>query len=122
VKVKNPFVPPCEGAPEHRESPSSGRIVRSLPHDADLLNVAKHVIWFEPPERALADPIRFLTYLMTYGTIEEIQVVERYLGLDDFRIALEQAPPGIMDERSWAYWNVMTGRDPIPPMPRRIIP
>ena len=36
--------------------------------------------------------------------------------------ALEQAPPGIMDERSWAYWNAVTGRYPVPPMPRRIIP
>jgi hypothetical protein len=96
--------------------------MRSLPHDVDLLEVAKHIIWFEPPERALADPVRFLTYLMTYGTAEEIEVVRRYLDLADFRAALEQAPPGIMDERSWAYWNVMTGRDPIPPMPRRIIP
>jgi hypothetical protein len=96
--------------------------MRPLPHDAELVRVAEHVIWFEPPERALADPVRFLTYLMTYGTAEEIEVVRRYLDLADFREALEQAPPGIMDERSWAYWNVMTGRDPIPPMPRRVIP
>ncbi len=42
---------------------------------------------------------------MTYGTIEEIVVVERYVDPDDFREALDHAPPGIMDERSWAYWN-----------------
>jgi hypothetical protein len=96
--------------------------MKALPHNADLLDVAPHVIWFEPPERALADPVRFLAYLMTYGTIEEIAVVRRYVDLDDFREALEHAPPGIMDERSWAYWNVMTGRYPVPPMPRRVIP
>jgi hypothetical protein len=27
-----------------------------------------------------------------------------------------------MDERSWAYWNVVIGRYPVPPMPRRVIP
>jgi hypothetical protein len=97
-------------------------VIKPLPHDSDLLNVARHVIWFEPPEHALADPVRFLTHLMTYGTAEEIEVVRRYLDLADFRVALEQAPPGIMDERSWAYWNVMTGRDPIPTMPQRAIP
>ena len=59
---------------------------------------------------------------MTYGTADEIAVVRRYLDLDDFREALEQAPPGIMDERSWAYWNVVTGRYPVPPMPKRVIP
>jgi hypothetical protein len=59
---------------------------------------------------------------MTYATAEEIAVVRRYVELDDFREALEHAPAGIMDERSWAYRNVLTGRYPVPPMPRRVIP
>jgi hypothetical protein len=96
--------------------------MKPLPHNADLLNLAPRVVWFEPPERALADPARFLAYGMTYGTVGELAVVLRYVQLDDLRAALEQAPPGIMDERSWAYWNAMTGRYPAPPMPRRIIP
>jgi hypothetical protein len=96
--------------------------MRPLPHNADLLGVAPRVMWFEPPERALAEPVRFLTYVMTYATPEEIAVVRRYVAWDDFREALEQAAPGIMDERSWAYWNVMTGRYPVPPMPRRAVP
>jgi hypothetical protein len=96
--------------------------MKPLPHNRDLLELAPHVIWFEPPTRALADPIRFLAYLMTYGTEAEVAVVRRYLSLDDFREALERAPPGIIDERSWAYWNTVTGRYPVPPMPRRHIP
>jgi hypothetical protein len=96
--------------------------MKPLPHTSDVEAIAARIIWFEPPERALADPVRFLAYLMTYGTIEDIAVVKRHLGPDDFREALERAPPGIIDERSWAYWNVMTGRDPVPPMPRRTIP
>jgi hypothetical protein len=96
--------------------------VKSLPGNAELLAVARRVIWFEPPERALADTIRFLAYLMTYGTVDDIAVVRRYLDLVDFREALDQAPAGIIDERSWAYWNAVTGRYPAPPMPRRVIP
>jgi hypothetical protein len=96
--------------------------MKPLPHNGDLLGVAPRVVWFEPPEKALADPIRFVAYLMTYGTLEDIAVVRRYLDLDDFREALEHAPPGIIDERSWAYWHVMIGRYPPPPMPRRTIP
>jgi hypothetical protein len=92
-----------------------------LPRSPDLLSVAERVIWFEPPEQALRDPVRFLAYVMTYATIEEIDIVRRYLSLDDFRDALEHAPPGIIDERSWAYWNVVTGRYPVPAMPRRIM-
>jgi hypothetical protein len=96
--------------------------MKALPCNADLLTVAPNVIWFEPPERALADPIRFLAYLMTYGTAEEVAVVMRYVTLEDFREALERAPPGIFDERSWNYWNLMTDRYPPPPMPTRVIP
>jgi hypothetical protein len=59
---------------------------------------------------------------MTYGTVEDIAVVRRYLSLDDFREALQQAPPGIIDARSWAYRNIMTGRHPVPPPPQRRIP
>jgi len=96
--------------------------MRPLPHTCDLLDVAPRVVWFEPAERALADPVRFLTYVMTYATPEELAVVRRYVELDDLREALGRAPPGIMDERSWAYWNIVTGRYPVPPMPRRLLP
>jgi hypothetical protein len=96
--------------------------MKPLLHSADLLAVALRVIWFEPPGRALADPVRLLAYLTTYGTVQDVAVVRRYVELGDFRETLDRAPPGIMDERSWAYWNVMTGRYPVPPMPRRMIP
>lgn len=33
--------------------------------------------------------------------------------------ALERAPPGIIDPRSWAYWHSKMGRYPAPPMPTR---
>jgi hypothetical protein len=89
---------------------------------SDLLRVARQIIWFETPEQALADPIRFLAYAMTYATTDEIAVIRRYFTLDDFRRAVENAPPGIMDERSWAYWNIMAGHYPVPPMPRRVMP
>jgi hypothetical protein len=93
--------------------------MKPLPSNPELLKVAPHIIWFEPAEVSLADPVRFLAYLMAYGTVDEIAVVRRYVSLDDFREALEHAPAGVMDERSWAYWNTKFGRYPVPPMPRR---
>jgi hypothetical protein len=96
--------------------------MKPLPPDPELLRVAPRLMRFEPPERALADPVRFLAYVMTYSTIEELAVVRRHVDMDDLRAALDRAPPGIMDERSWAYWNVMTGRYPVPPIPRRVVP
>ena len=44
----------------------------------ELATVAQRVIWFEPPEKALADPIRFVTYAMTYGTHQDMKVVRLY--------------------------------------------
>jgi hypothetical protein len=96
--------------------------MRHLPHNHDLLSLAPRIIWFEPAERALSDPVRFLAYVMAYGTLQDIIVIRRYVDLDDFREALEHAPPGIIDKRSWAYWNTVIGRYPAPPMPRRVIP
>lgn len=85
----------------------------------ELTTVASRAIWFEPPAKALSDPIRFLTYAMTYGTHEDMKVVRQYVSDEELREALDQAPPGIFDDRSWAYWNVMLGRYPTPPLPER---
>jgi hypothetical protein len=90
-----------------------------FPSNENLVRMAQRVVWFEPAEQALADPVRFLDYVMTCATIEEIAVVQRYDGPDDFHEALEHAPRG--DERSWAYWNVMAGRYPAPPILRPVV-
>jgi hypothetical protein len=93
----------------------------SLPPNLDLIAVAGRVVWFEPPEVALADTARFLAYLMTYGTAEDIAIVRRHVGEAGFRQALAEAPPGIFDERSWAYWNLLADRYPPPALPKRDI-
>jgi hypothetical protein len=50
-----------------------------------------------------------------------MQIVRQHLSDDDLREALDHAPPGIFDGRSWAYWNLKLGRYPTPPMPERRI-
>ncbi len=49
---------------------------------------------------------------MTYGTHEDMKVVRQHVSDEELREVLDQAPPGIFDDRSWAYWNVMLGRYP----------
>ena len=85
----------------------------------EIAAVARRVIWFEDAESALADPARFLAYVMTYGTHEDMKIVRRHVSDDDFIKALDHAPAGIIDPRSWAYWNSKMGRYPAPPMPER---
>lgn len=90
-----------------------------LPARSEVLNVARRVVWFQEPVEALTDPARFLSYVMTYGTVEDLAALQGVVDLDDYREALEHAPPGILDARSWAYWNLRCGRQPAPPMPSR---
>jgi hypothetical protein len=93
--------------------------MKPIPATPETLSVVPRIIWFEPPERALADPIRFMAYAMTYARHEDMKVIRQHVSDDDFREALDRAPPGIIDPRSWAYWNAKMGRYPAPPLPKR---
>jgi hypothetical protein len=94
-------------------------MIAALPKTPELLDVAKRVVWFKEPEKTLDNPVHFLAYLMTYCLPEDIRIVKKYLTLEDFKYALEHAPPGVFDARSWAYWNLVCHRDPMPPLPVR---
>lgn len=93
--------------------------MNAIPITPGTLEIARRVIWFESPERALADPLQFMAYAMTYARHEDMRVIRQFVSDDDFREALDKAPPGIIDPRSWAYWNLKMGRYPPPPLPRR---
>ena len=95
--------------------------MKALPKTPELLLVARRVMWFEEPERALADPLQFLTHVMVFGTAEDLQTLRGIVSKDDYREALDHAPPGIFDPRSWAYWNLVCGRRPVPPLPVRVV-
>ena len=96
--------------------------MKPIPLNADTEAVARRVVWFEEPALALANPFRFLAYAMARATHEDMRVLRRYLSDADFVEALDNAPPGIIDPRSWAYWNNKMGRYPPPPLPKRVLP
>jgi hypothetical protein len=93
--------------------------MKSIPLNEETAALATQIIWFESPAKALSEPVRFMAYAMTYAMHEEMRVLRRYVSDDDFREALDHAPPGIIDPRSWAYWNSKMGRYPPPPLPVR---
>lgn len=84
-----------------------------------LRKSAVNCIWFESPEQAIAIPARFAAYVLTFGTIDDVAALRDQMSDVDIREALDTAPPGIFDARSWAYWNLVAGRDETPPMPVR---
>jgi hypothetical protein len=93
--------------------------VNSLPDTKEFHDVAARVIWFEPPEQALRDVPRFMAYAFRYATHEDMKVLRGVLSDDDLREALANAPPGIIDPRSWSYWHAMLGIYPAPTLPKR---
>jgi hypothetical protein len=93
-----------------------------MTYAAELRVVAKRVLWFEQPEEALAYPRRFLAYLMTCGTWDEVLTARKYFTDRDFEAVLEDPPAGIFDARSWTYWSHVYGHTSVPPLPQRRIP
>ena len=86
---------------------------------SEIDSLARRIIWFEEPAEAIADPNRFLAYAFTYATHEDMSVLRATFSDDDLRTALELAPPGIIDPRSWWYWHLILDRYPPPPLPTR---
>jgi hypothetical protein len=85
----------------------------------DLERVAKRLFWWKSPAEALEYPVRFLAQVMTYGTIEDLAVVKRHFPESAFRGVLANPPAGVFDPRSWNYWHVRFGIQPIPELPKR---
>lgn len=93
--------------------------MKPLPHTQDLENVARNTVWYKQPGEALDEPLHLIAHVLTYGTHEDIVTLQQYISDEDLREAIDHAPPGIFDPRSWAYWNLKIGRYPAPPMPTR---
>jgi hypothetical protein len=93
--------------------------VRTIPLTPETEALARRLIWFEEPPEALADSVRFAAYAFARATHDDMKILRRFLTDDDLREALDHAPPGIIDLRSWAFWNSKLGRYPAPPMPVR---
>ena len=87
----------------------------------DLETVAKRLFWWKTPAEALEDSNRFLAQVMTYGTIEDLAVVNREFPESALREVLANPPAGVFDPRSWSYWHVRFGLEP-GELPRRTLP
>jgi len=86
----------------------------------ELLEVAGRVVWFKEPKTTLDDPIHFLAYAMKLGTADDLVALDKAgINLIHFREVLDNAPAGVFDARSWTYWNLRCGRQPVPPLPVR---
>lgn len=61
-----------------------------------------------------------MAYAMARASFEDMAEIRTHVSDAEFIEAIDRAPPGIIDPRSWSYWNlVVAGRQPPPPMPTR---
>ena len=93
--------------------------MKTIPLTPETEALARRLVWFEEPQEALSDTFRFVAYALARATHEDMKLLRAFMTDDDLREALDKAPPGIIDARSWAYWNSKLGRYPAPPMPTR---
>lgn len=93
--------------------------MKTIPLTPDTEALARRLVWFEEPKESLSDTFRFVAYALARATHEDMKLLSGFLTEDDLREALDHAPPGIIDPRSWAYWNAKMGRYPAPPLPTR---
>ncbi len=94
-------------------------MMKTIPITPDTEALARRLVWFEEPKEALSDTFRFVAYAAARATHEDMKFLRVFLSDDDLREALDHAPPGIIDPRSWAYWNSKLGRYPAPPLSKR---
>ena len=85
----------------------------------EMRKTVNRCIWFEEPEKAIQDIPRLAAYILTYGLPEDTQALLDQFREHDLEYVLDNAPAGIYDKKSWAYWNLMAGRYETPPMPER---
>lgn len=82
--------------------------------------VAQRLVWWQAPDKALADTHRLLAQVMVYGALADVQIALEHYGREAFLETLLYAPAGVFDVRSWRYWHLMFAR-PVPPLPVRIV-
>lgn len=93
--------------------------MKPIPINDKTKELAARLVWFETPEVALSNSFRFMAYAFARATHEDMKLLRGYIDEADLVEALDHAPPGIIDPRSWSYWNICVGRYPAPPMPKR---
>jgi len=86
---------------------------------SSLKRTAQKLVWWQPAEAALADPLRLACQVMALGTWDDTLMARAELGDALFHRALQHAPPGVFDVRSWNYWHLVFGMTPVPPLPQR---
>jgi hypothetical protein len=92
---------------------------RAIPPHPDLIRVAGRLFWWESPEQALTNRLRFVAQVMNLGSWSDIKSVQQVMGESAFEEVLNQPPSGVFTPRRWNYWHLRLRKLPVPNLPRR---
>ena len=77
----------------------------AVPFPADLLRIARKVVWYDQLEQTFADLDTFLAHLMVYGSSADVTVTSQYVAAEEFQRVLENAPAGLFTKEAWQKWH-----------------
>ena len=81
--------------------------------------MAQKNVWWQPPEETLADRKLFLAQIMTLGTVEDVRWMLAAASGDELRAVLRDPPVGVFNPRSWSFWHLRLGLNPVTALPVR---
>jgi hypothetical protein len=84
--------------------------------------MAAKYVWWKGADEALRDEAHFLSMMMTYGTLADTRWMLAHFSRDALIAALRHAPPGIFNGRSWHFWHLRLGVQPVGELPQRRLP
>ena len=74
-------------------------------YPAELVQVARRVVWYDDPEQALSDLTTFRAHLRVYGSAAGLAVVAAFIPELELRRVLEQPAAGVFTEEAWRRWH-----------------
>ena len=98
------------------------RNVDRLTRDERATAMARKYVWWQPPERTLADRRLFLAQMMNLGTADDIRWLLSRVSTFELHELLDDPPVGIFNPRSWKFWHLRLGLTPAPELPKRRLP
>jgi hypothetical protein len=88
----------------------------------EMARIARRVCWWQSAEATLQNTPFFLCRVMVFGTWADVCFVIENYRKASLREALQRAPAGLFDNRSWYYWHHRLQILPVPALPARAIP
>ena len=86
----------------------------------EMLRLAAKYVWWTPPDIVVSDGLSGLvTNVMEMGAWEDACALIDLIGPEPFLEVLRSPPPGVISDRSLAFWHYRLGGQGEPPKSRR---